>query len=424
MVTVTYVWAVGNAVAYLLFWNPHTNGCGAACPVNLLLIDDSTRMVQILGWVTAVTSTCIALTVVGLAAQYWWRASGYARRAMTWVMCIAALIAAYVIYQNVETGLNLNISNLYLYGIGPVILLAAPVAFAAGMLRAWRTQGSVGMALVDLEPGQQPPDRLRGMLAKALGDPTLQLAFPAPDGNGLVDTGGQPVDIARLPRGRTITQLDPTGVSVLVHDEELRHEPGLVRVTAAAAGLALEHVRLRAQIEEQLEQVRASRARIVEAGDIARRQLERDLHDGAQQRLVTLTLALGMARGRAEGVDPELESLLEAASKEAAKALLELRELARGIHPAVLTEAGLSGAVQALVGRSPVTTTITAMPEGRYPAPIEATAYFVVSEALANMAKHAPAANAHIAIRQLENEIVVEVDDDGGGAHGLMLVLD
>ena len=178
---------------------------------------------------------------------------------------------------------------------------------------------------------------------------------------------------------------------MLVHDQALEHEPQLVRLTASAASLALEHSRLQAEVQAQLEQVRASRARIVEAGDSERRRLERDLHDGAQQRLVTLSLALAMARDRAAQADPALGALLESASKEAREAIVELRELARGIHPAVLTQTGLAGAVQALAERSPVPTTITEVPPQRFPAAIEATAYFVVSEALANVAKHAHA---------------------------------
>ena len=182
-----------------------------------------------------------------------------------------------------------------------------------------------------------------------------------------------------------------------------------------AAGLALEHSRLQAEVQAQLEQVRASRARIVQAGDAARRRLERDLHDGAQQRLVTLSLALGLARSRAAGIDPELVALIESAGKEAQEALVELRELARGNHPAVLTESGLAGAIQALVERSPVATTIVAVPAGRFPAAIEATAYFVVSEALANVAKHALAGSARVTIRQLPGWLLVEVSDDGAG---------
>jgi signal transduction histidine kinase len=115
------------------------------------------------------------------------------------------------------------------------------------------------------------------------------------------------------------------------------------------------------------------------------------------------------------GADPELAALIESAGKEAQEALIELRELARGIHPAVLTETGLSGAIQALAERSPVPTTIAAMPHGRFPAAIEATAYFVVCEALANVAKHSMASSAQVTIRKLPGRLVAEVSDDGAG---------
>jgi signal transduction histidine kinase len=130
---------------------------------------------------------------------------------------------------------------------------------------------------------------------------------------------------------------------------------------------------------------------------------------------VTLSLALGMARDRAAGADPELAGLIDSAGIQAREALTELRELARGIHPAVLTETGLSGAVQALVERSAVAVTITEVPDGRFPAAVEATAYFVVSEALANVAKHAMADGAQVAIRRPPGRLVVEVSDDGAG---------
>jgi signal transduction histidine kinase len=181
-------------------------------------------------------------------------------------------------------------------------------------------------------------------------------------------------------------------------------------------GLALEQPRLQAAAAAQLDQVRASRARIVEACDAERRRLERDLHDGAQQRLVTLSLMLGRARHhRAAGADPQLAALIDSASEEAAEALTELRELARGIHPAVLTQTGLRGAIQALVERSPVAAAVTAVPVGRFPATIEATSYFVVSEALANVAKHSKAGSAQVTIRQQYGWLVVQVSDDGSG---------
>ena len=412
VVAVNYCWNVGNNVVGMLFWNPRTHGCNAACPANLFLVDSSNRLQSDITNSASIVGICITAAVVALIAEHWWSARGYSRRAMTSLIWVAVPIAAYI--GLLEIPGSLGVSNLVLYGIGPLILIAAPAAYAIGMFRARSARGAVGAALVGLEPGPAPA-RLRDALAKALGDPTLQLALLVPDHGCYVDTGDLPVDADLLPAGRMLTPLDPGARAVLVHDEELRHEPELVRVAAAAANLALEHSRLRAEIQTQLEQVRASRARIVEAGDTARRRLERDLHDGAQQRLVTLSLALGLARSQAAGSHPELESLLESASKEAREALIELRELARGLHPAVLTETGLPGAVQALVERSPVATAVIAVPAGRLPAPIEAAAYFVVSEALANVAKHAPAAAAQVMIRQLAGQIVVEVSDDGPG---------
>src|SRR6202020_2808197 len=358
------------------------------------------RLYSTAGTVSSVVGIGLTAVIVALIAWHWRSARGYARRAMTSLVWVALPIGAYIAI--LETPSDLGLSSLVTQGIGPLILIAAPAAYAVGMARTRSAQRAVGAALVSLEPGP-PPGRLRDALAAALGDPALQLAFRVPGQNHYLDTYEQAVDPARLPAGRMLTALDPAGDAVLIHHEELRHEPDLVKVTVTAAGLALEHARLQAEVEAQLEQVRASRGR------------ERDLHDGAQQRLVTLSLALGMARSRAAGADPELVALIESAGKEAQEALIELRELARGIHPAVLTETGLAGAIQALVERSPVATTIVAVPAGRYPAAIEATAYFVVSEALANVAKHALAAGAQITIRQLPGRLLVQVSDDGAG---------
>ena len=412
VVAANYAWNIGNNIVQMLFWNPRTDGCGPACPANLLLVHGSARLYSTAGTVASVVGVGLTAVIVALIAWHWWSARGYARRAMTSLVWVAVPIGAYVTI--VEIPSNLGLSTLITQGIGPLILIAAPAAYAIGIVRAHSARRAVGAALVSLEPGP-PPGRLRDALAAALGDPALQLAFRVPGQNHYLDTYEQAVDPARLPAGRMLTALDPAGDAVLIHHEELRHEPDLVKVTVTAAGLALEHARLQAEVEAQLEQVRASRARIVQAGDAARRRLERDLHDGAQQRLVTLSLALGMARSRAAGADPELVALIESAGKEAQEALIELRELARGIHPAVLTETGLAGGIQALVERSPVVTTITAVPAGRLPAAIEATAYFVVSEALANVAKHALAGSAQVTVRQLPGRLLVEVTDDGAG---------
>jgi len=411
VVVANYVQNIAFNTAATMFWNPAFSGCNASCPANVLLIGNGSRpTLNTLDTTEALVGLVITGIVLTLIVRHWRSARGWSRRAMIPLLWIAPAVGA----ENILTGNLFHFSALVTYALLPLVLLAGPALFVISTVRARTAGGALGTAIVDLEPGA-PPTRLRDALARALGDSTLQLAFRLPDGAGYLDTTGQVVDPARPGPGRAVTPVTEASGAVLVHDGGLEQEPQLIRLTAAAASMALEHTRLQAEVQAQLEQVRASRARIVEAGDAERRRLERDLHDGAQQRLVTLSLALGMARDRAAEADPELGSLIESASKEAREALTELRELARGIHPAVLTETGLTGAVQALVERSPVATTITAVPDGRFPAAIEATVYFVVSEALANVAKHARADGAQVMIRKFPGRLLVEVSDDGTG---------
>jgi PAS domain S-box-containing protein len=173
------------------------------------------------------------------------------------------------------------------------------------------------------------------------------------------------------------------------------------------------------QRKRQEEELRSSRARLVQAGDAERRRLERNLHDGAQQRLVSLSLALRLAQAKLKSDPEEAGKLLGSASDELAQALEELRELARGIHPAVLSDRGLSAALEALAGRAPLPVDVRA-PDERLPPPVEAAAYYVVSEALTNVAKYAQASNVDVRVERLNGHAVVEVADDGvGGADPL-----
>jgi signal transduction histidine kinase len=186
---------------------------------------------------------------------------------------------------------------------------------------------------------------------------------------------------------------------------------------AYLGGLLRSHVvQLDAQLRDRLEELRASRARLVQAGDAERRRLERDLHDGAQARLVGVSLLLRTARSRAPD-DGDLTELLDRAMEELNQGLTELRELAHGIHPAVLTDRGLEPALEALVARAPLPVRVEAACEERLPAPVESAAYFVVSEALTNIAKYARATEASVAVRRFNGRLAVEVADDGvGGA--------
>jgi signal transduction histidine kinase len=212
-------------------------------------------------------------------------------------------------------------------------------------------------------------------------------------------------------------EVDGERVGAIVHDASLRAEPEVLASVAAAAALAMQNERLHAALSAKVDQLRRSRARIVEAGLAERRRLERNLHDGAQQRLVALSLTLRIAQGQIAKDPARAEAMVAGAQEELTHALEELRELARGIHPAVLSDRGLGPAVEALAVRSPLPVRVVEVPQERLPAPVEAAAYFVVAEALTNVAKYAHANEATVAVRRQNGHAEVEVADDGvGGA--------
>jgi signal transduction histidine kinase len=215
----------------------------------------------------------------------------------------------------------------------------------------------------------------------------------------------------------TIVERDGRRVAALVHDASLREDPELVDAVCAAAGLALENERLQAELRAHLDELRASRVRIVEAADAERRRLERDLHDGTQQRLVSVSMALGLAESKL-GSDPKsARKILDETRKTLGTTLQELRELSQGIHPGILTERGLGPALQELAYGSPVPIELSVPIEERLPEPVEAAAYYVVAEALTNVAKYASASSVSVRVGSRNGRAVVEVSDDGvGGA--------
>ena len=303
-----------------------------------------------------------------------------------------------------------------LFGVTGILV---PIGFLLGLTRSRLARGAVADLVVTL--GDAPAgSQVRDIVARSLRDPSLELVYPTADGDVYLDRNGDTITLPTEGGRRAVTRLDVGGrtIAALIHDAALVEQPELVRSVAAAAALALENERLAADVRAQLEEVRRSRARIVAAGDAERKRIERDIHDGAQQRLVTVALMLQMARNHAVGDDPDLDAALAAASAELEAALSELRQLARGLHPAVLTEEGLAAAVDALADRTPIPVTLHAT-DRRFGPEVEATAYFVVAEALTNVVKHANATTAKVELVDRENTLVVEIADDGvGGAEG------
>jgi signal transduction histidine kinase len=213
-----------------------------------------------------------------------------------------------------------------------------------------------------------------------------------------------------------IISLDDEPMAALLFDRSMADEQELLDAVAAAAGIALENGRLQAELRARLQELRGSRVRVLEAGQRERQRLERNLHDGAQQRLVALSLELGLLGERTD-TDPETRERLARAKAEVAASLEELRDVARGIYPAVLTNHGLAVALESLAGSAAVPVRLDVDLAGRLPEPVEVTAYYVVSESLTNAGKHARASCVTVQVSRVEDIVVVEVTDDGvGGA--------
>lgn len=274
----------------------------------------------------------------------------------------------------------------------------------------------MGRLLHDV-PERPTPEQAQAGLRRAVSDPTLLLLLWDPERVAYVDVHGRPSRPPSDSGGRITTYVgyDDRPLAALVHDVSVLDAPDLLDAVVGAARIGLAKDRLQAELEAKIEELHASRARLVEAGDAERRRLERDLHDGAQQRLVTLALTLRLAETRVRS-DPEAAlTLLARAREELTVALDELRELARGIHPAVLTEHGVAAAVRGVAARSPLPVELSLELDGRLPEPVEVAAYYLVSEALTNAIKHAHASAIDVSLRSADGTAIVEVRDDGEG---------
>jgi signal transduction histidine kinase len=366
-----------------LVFDPSPQGCGE-CSADLLLVRASTTLYQAfdragiyfgLVW----SSALLALLVWRVA-----RSTTALRRLITPVVGAGCLYVGAVGAEFTVSVRRGYLSNgpldrqLWLASAGALMLMALAVAWSWARSRRTRSQ----LARLVIELAQVPsPGRLGQALARNLGDPELRLAYPLPDGR-YVDPSGRPCQ-----PGPTSTALAREGVelAVISHKPGLLADPSLAEEVAQTARLALENERLHAELLAHLADLRASRARVVIAADGERRRLERDLHDGAQQRLVALTLALRVARMRLEAApdpDPGLITRAQRAEEQLRAALADLRQLAAGIFPAVLADEGLAAAVEALAEEGAARVEIAHLPDRRLDPAIETTAYRVISETL------------------------------------------
>jgi signal transduction histidine kinase len=428
VVGAAYVEAVLAALGLALFRDPFFDpNCWANCTDNSFLLLSLPRVARAIETTDRWFAVAAGAAFVAVCIARLVRNSGPGRRALLPVAMPAMLFAGGITAHAIalQRVPKEDPSDPIFFSTF-VIMSAAVTLFAAGLL--W---GSVNMRLqrravariVTSLGDAPPPGSLESALARAVGDPQLRIAYWLTNTQRYVDANGQPVAEPIAAPGRATTALvrDERRVALVSHAAAL---PEIESEMGAAVRLALENERLQAEGLAQLEELRASRTRIVETGDAERRRLERDLHDGAQQRLLAVSYEIRLARAAAEEHgDVETSSFLAAALDGVQAALDELRELAHGIYPAILGEAGLATALATLADTAPLQLEITDVAEERYPSPVETGAYVLVVEALDNAATRGATHATVTAVRD-NDQLVVTVEDDGSERTSAMVQLD
>ena len=346
-----------------------------------------------------------ALALLVLTGRRFLASGGPQRRARAAALAAASLFALVMIIGAALRLAGATTGQALLVTYELVVVVIAAGLFADLRWGEW-AQATVTALVVDLgDPATA--GTLRDQLARTLQDPTLTIGYWLVEQNGYVDESGRPVVLPSGDDRRAVRLIDDAGapLAVLIHDPDALDDPALLAGITAATRLAVANARLQAEVRARLEDVKASRRRLLDTADDQRRRLELELHDGAERQLAHITELLADSDSQLAAVKLGLDD-----------ARSELRELARGIHPATLTDTGLGAALTELAARSPVPVKLTAGAQ-RWPPAIEAAAYFICSEALANITKHAHATQADIHITNTETELRVEVQDDGvGGA--------
>jgi len=417
IITVAYGLVTIGVVPLYLFFDP-SKDC-SECPENVFMIQKSDTVVNI--WGTAVNLIGVVLVALVLRSLVRrWRAATRAERRLyapmygAGVALLLALIGQLLLQSTGATGSANDVVGV----IGTIPFALVPYLFLGSFLRARLLEGGAVTALMRRLNETPRAGHLRDALADALEDSSVELVYWIPERQSYVDFRGRDYDLPTDDPSRAIHEVARDGecVAAIIYEDVPEVRPH-VEAVGTAASLALMNERLEAELRAKVGELRRSRERMLRIGLEERRRLERDLHDGAQQRLVSMALNIRMARARLNEDPLAADRLLESAGTELNSALEELRELARGIHPAVLTDRGLATALETLASRAPVPVELARLPDERLPEAVELAAYFVVAEGLTNVAKYADATQATVGIVRENGRLVVEVSDDGvGGA--------
>ena len=412
-----YLEAALAALGLALFRDPYLDpACWANCTDNVFLVRSLPALARAVTAADRWFTVAAATTLLAVCAWRLLARRGRARVALVPIvlpaMVFAAATGAHAIALSripLEDPGNRAFQLIFDVQNAAVILLAAGLAMGAVMTVVHRR----GVARIVASLGAAPaPGSLESALARALGDPELRVAYWLPDVQRYVDAQGRPVAEPAAAPGRLVTALmqQDRRVAMVSHAATL---PELEREFGAAIRLGLENERLQAEILFQLGEVRASRARIVEAGDAERRRLERNLHDGAQQRILALSYDIRLAHASAEAeADDRARLFLEQALADVQAGLGELRELAHGIYPAILTEAGLGPALATLADSASIPVELDDAVQDRYPEVVETAAYLMVAEAIEDAAGRG-AGYAAVTVAHRDGRLTVTVEDDG-----------
>jgi signal transduction histidine kinase len=405
-----YVSTIGLAgLLPALFFHPAAGGC-QECPANLLLIRADPQVVEQVSRAAVYAGVGWAAGLIGVLGWRLARSSAARRRAAAPVVVPALVFLGAVGLGYVHSWdrgyLGTDEVDRRLWAVEGVLLILIAVGTGWSYVRRRRTRSAVAKLVVDTSD-VSVPGGLDRSLGAALGDDSLRVLYPLRD--GWVDDAGRPV-VPDDSRGMTRLTRGGAPIALLTHRRGVLDEDGVADEIAGAAALALDNERLQAQRRAQLADLRASRARIVAAADAERRRLERDLHDGAQQRLVALSLSIRLAQLRTGGDgDPGTSVRLDRAQAEVTAALAQLRSVARGLYPRELADEGLSAALQTLAEASSIPLIVDAPVEERFPQPVEAAAYFAVTHRLADTA----AVRAAVSVRRDGDRLRTEIEDDG-----------
>lgn len=416
VVALAYIEAIAVQLAVLMLVPDVCRGC----PTNPLAILTNSVAGRTVVWAQQIVGLALIAAGMAILAARWVRASTAQRRVMAPVLRTAPLLYL-AAFAFVSTTLGSPQSpssfSLALKWVFTLAATASALGCLVGLLRSSLDRVGVAELVVRLSRTARPGE-LRQALAAAVHDPSLSVLYWIPEQQRFVELDGRPAVLptpAERNRVATLVEREGTRIAALVHDPVIREDPELLDAVCAAAGFALDNERLQAELRARLDELAASRARLVTAADTERRRIERNLHDGAQQRLVAVSMSLGLAAAKLP-IDPAAAgALLNESQTALSAALQELHELSRGIHPSTLTDHGLVTALRELAWTTPLPVQLHCGLTGRLAEPVETTAYYVAAEALANTIKHAEATSVGITIYHRDGCLVVSVTDDGRG---------